>query len=769
MPHDSPFMRLALNFVFSTLVSLLIASLIARTFLARGTPGLLLFGCGVIVWGFGGLASSIASYVDVSRGVTVHNVCVWLSASCHLIGVGLLLRPKQAVNATGPCLAAAYSTAVSIVLLVLFATLAGGLPTFFVQGGGGTPLRYWVLGTAIAMFVLTAALLRLVNRRHSTAFAVWYSLALVATAIGLFGVTVQTAVGSPVNWAGRTTQYLGGVYMLIAALASARETRQWGIPLEQALSEARQRYEELFALAADGILVHEAFNETSLGNFTEANPAVSALLGYTLEEMRTLAPNDITAQDGRPPVPIGAKPINHQAVIRYERILIAKDGRRIPVEINTRFFHRQGHLMAMSVLRDNIERRQAEEQIARLYYEAQQEIERRKEVELRLRHANEDLDAFVSAISHDLQSPMNGVSCMVELLQEEYDGKLGPDVDLYLTHILNGVARSRRMITDLLDYSKAGQDDTLEKGSIELAKVLEYTELNLAVTIQKSQAVITHDALPEVEGNFMALAHLFQNLIENALKYRAQEVPRIHIAADRKKDSWELCISDNGIGIDPKYAEMIFGVFRRVHGAQYEGTGIGLSLCKKIVERHGGRIWVESRLGEGARFYFTLPMPSRLQQRSEGQHNSPGSLGGIRVLLVDDLEAGRFVKARALSKAGALVRQASTGREALDIAETEDFDLALLDIHLPDMLGMQLSRQLQRNPAHSALPVIYTSAREPRLDIDKNARFLHEPVDAAQLIVSVQEVVVHLKTTARKATENEPGVAQTLGTVLLCL
>ena len=217
MPHESPFMRLGLNFVFSTVVSLFIASLIACTFLARGTPGLLLLGCGVVVWGLGGLASSITSNVDVGLGVTVHNVCVWLSASCHLIGVGFLLRPKHSVKATGAWLVAAYTIAVSVVLLVLLATLAGGLPTFFVQGGGGTPLRYWVLGTAIAMFVVTAALLRLVNRPHLTAFAYWYSLALVATAVGLFGVMVQTTVGSLVNWAGRTTQYLGGVYMLIAA------------------------------------------------------------------------------------------------------------------------------------------------------------------------------------------------------------------------------------------------------------------------------------------------------------------------------------------------------------------------------------------------------------------------------------------------------------------------------------------------------------------------------------------------------------------------
>jgi light-regulated signal transduction histidine kinase (bacteriophytochrome) len=260
--------------------------------------------------------------------------------------------------------------------------------------------------------------------------------------------------------------------------------------------------------------------------------------------------------------------------------------------------------MARSSIRDNTQRKQAEEQIARLYSEAQQEIERRKEAELHLRRANEDLDVFVSAISHDLQSPMNGVYSMVELLREECGGKLGPDGDLYLTHILDGVARSRRMILDLLDYSKAGHDETQERGSVELAKVLEFTELNLEAAIQKSHAAITHDALPEVQGNFVALAQLFQNLIENAIKYRAQDVPRIHIAADWKKDSWEVCISDNGIGIDPKYAEMIFDVFKRVYGTESEGAGIGLSLCRKIVERHGGRIRVESRLGEGARFYF---------------------------------------------------------------------------------------------------------------------------------------------------------------------
>jgi len=164
------------------------------------------------------------------------------------------------------------------------------------------------------------------------------------------------------------------------------------------------------------------------------------------------------------------------------------------------------------------------------------------------------------------------------------------------------------MILGLLDYSRVGHDEKQEHALIDLAKVLEHVKLNLSARIQESGAVITHSVLPEVEGNFARLVQLFQNLIENAIKYRGEGTPRIQITADRKEADCTFCISDNGIGIEPQYAEEIFGVFRRLHGSEYEGTGIGLALCKKIVERLGGRIWVESKPGDGAEFYFVIPM-----------------------------------------------------------------------------------------------------------------------------------------------------------------
>jgi light-regulated signal transduction histidine kinase (bacteriophytochrome) len=321
-------------------------------------------------------------------------------------------------------------------------------------------------------------------------------------------------------------------------------------------------------------------------------------------------------QDGGPAVPVPTRPLDHSGVSRYERILIAKDGRRIPAEIDTRFFRYQGRPMVMSLIRDITARKHAEEQIARLYREAQGEIERRKELEVELRRANEDLQEFTSAIAHDLQSPLSGVASVVELMTEEWGGRLGPDADWYTLQIRKGLDRMRNMILDLLDYAHVGHGDQQEHALIAPGKVLEHVRLNLAARIQETGAVITHDVLPEVEGNFASWVQLFQNLIENAIKYRSEEPPWIHISSKRTESERTFCVSDNGIGIAPRYAEEIFGVFKRL-SSEYEGTGIGLSLCKKIVERQGGRIWVESRPGEGARFYFVIPMGRRVEHTGE--------------------------------------------------------------------------------------------------------------------------------------------------------
>ncbi len=165
----------------------------------------------------------------------------------------------------------------------------------------------------------------------------------------------------------------------------------------------------------------------------------------------------------------------------------------------------------------------------------------------------------------------------------------------------------QELIKDLLEYSQVGTKEANFK-SIDCSFVLDKVIGNLQATIEKSNAVITYDKLPSVMADTSQMSSLFQNLISNAIKFRGEEAPRIHISAERKGDEWVFSIRDNGIGIDPKDSERIFVMFQRLHGsADYPGTGIGLAICKRIIERHGGRIWVESKIGKGSTFYFTIP------------------------------------------------------------------------------------------------------------------------------------------------------------------
>jgi chemotaxis family two-component system sensor kinase Cph1 len=166
----------------------------------------------------------------------------------------------------------------------------------------------------------------------------------------------------------------------------------------------------------------------------------------------------------------------------------------------------------------------------------------------------------------------------------------------------------RRLITDLLAYSRLASEGGSEAVSVNSDQALRSAELNLQERIRETGAVISHDPLPDVAANSTLLVQLFQNLLENAMKFRGEEAPRIHVSAERQNQDWVFCVSDNGIGIAQEHLDQIFRIFKRLHGDEFEGTGIGLAICKKIVERHGGRMWVESELGKGARFCFALPV-----------------------------------------------------------------------------------------------------------------------------------------------------------------
>lgn len=244
----------------------------------------------------------------------------------------------------------------------------------------------------------------------------------------------------------------------------------------------------------------------------------------------------------------------------------------------------------------------------------QQIVERKQAEEALVEKANElarsniELERFAYVASHDLQEPLRMVSSYVQLLAQRYQGQLDEDADEFIAYAIDGTRRMQMLINDLLTYSRISTHGK-KFAATNCAEILQQVEAMLELTIEETGAIIDHDPLPTVWADRTQMVQLFQNLIGNAIKFHNGKPPHIQIQAKLQKNEWLFAVQDNGIGIDPQFSERIFVIFQRLHNKEdYPGTGIGLALCKKIVERHGGRIWVESNSGHGATFYFTLPV-----------------------------------------------------------------------------------------------------------------------------------------------------------------
>jgi signal transduction histidine kinase len=242
-----------------------------------------------------------------------------------------------------------------------------------------------------------------------------------------------------------------------------------------------------------------------------------------------------------------------------------------------------------------------------------------------LGRSNAELQQFAYVASHDLQEPLRMVSSYTQLLGRRYKGKLDADADEFIAFAVDGAMRMQKLIQDLLAYSRVSTGgQQFEPASIET--VLNYALANVANAVKESQALVTHDPLPTVPGDERQLVQLFQNLLSNAVKFRGEQPPRIHVSARRNQGEWLFSVHDNGIGLDPQFADRIFVIFQRLHNREeFPGTGIGLAICKKIVERHGGRMWVESEPGKGATFWFTIPDHSGEPSRSRAMFKAAGS------------------------------------------------------------------------------------------------------------------------------------------------
>ena len=266
------------------------------------------------------------------------------------------------------------------------------------------------------------------------------------------------------------------------------------------------------------------------------------------------------------------------------------------------------HLEAL-VEERTAELKQANAQLAQAEEDRTRAVTALEQSASELQRSNRELEQFAYVASHDLQEPLRKVASFTQLLAERYGDRLDGDAKKFIAFAVDGAHRMQGMISDLLAYSRVGT-----RGSpfapVDGEAILHHAMGNLELAIRESGAVVTHTPLPTITGDAEQLVQLFQNLIGNAIKFRREPPPQVHVCATRQGPEWIFRVSDNGIGIDPQYFDRLFVIFQRLHSrAEYPGSGIGLAISRKVVERHHGRIWVESEVGKGSIFCFSLPSP----------------------------------------------------------------------------------------------------------------------------------------------------------------
>jgi PAS domain S-box-containing protein len=363
--------------------------------------------------------------------------------------------------------------------------------------------------------------------------------------------------------------------------------------------QARDWLQTTLASIGDAVIATDA-----QGRVTLLNDVAQSLTGWTQEQAEGQPLEEVFVISNAETGAVVENPVSK--VLREGRIvglanhtrLTARDGRRSPIDDSAAPIRdAAGHVTGVVlVFRDITARKKAEDAV-------QQSLEE-------LRRSNEDLNQFAFAASHDLQEPLRMIASYSQLLLESSSSPVDGEAAVCVNFITEGTKRMRELLADLLAYTQvnAGEQRTVEL--IDVNRIFHKAIENLGTAITDSQAVVTRDDLPMVAGQEAHFLQLFQNLIGNAIKYRGEKTPRIHVSAARQDRDWRFAVSDNGIGIAPEYHQKIFGVFKRLHGKSIPGTGIGLAICQRVVHRHGGRIWVESEPREGATFCFTLPVAS---------------------------------------------------------------------------------------------------------------------------------------------------------------
>lgn len=360
----------------------------------------------------------------------------------------------------------------------------------------------------------------------------------------------------------------------------------------QRASESQARLAAIVESSDDAII-----SKDLNGIIRSWNIGAERILGYRAEEVLGRHISVIAAPETVGEFPtILSRIAKGERVEHYQTRRRTKDGRILTVSLTVSPVRDdKGRIIGASkILRDMTQREKQEQEL--------------REANEALQRSNSDLEQFAYSASHDLQEPLRIVASYTGMLKRRFGGQLGPEADEYIQHTLNGVQRMHQLLKDLLFYAHAAQPLDGEEVLTDADAALHDAIANLKAAIEESGAVIQASALPKVRIRHVHLEQVFQNLISNAIRYRGVDPPQIAISTLPQGADWLFCVRDNGIGIDPKYQEEIFGIFKRLHSsAEYPGTGMGLAICQRLVQQAKGRIWVESESGKGATFCFTLP------------------------------------------------------------------------------------------------------------------------------------------------------------------